>query len=591
MHAPTLAHGLTQLRITVFRGGDRVGTESFSERHLVLGRDPTMADLVISSSKVSREHALVEHDGQRIFVHDLNSTNGIYLNGLRIDRAEVHPGDDLAVGEHTLRLELQHGRSGRSLPPTLPGAAAPETAAAKPDEAPFFAPASEPPAAPAVLGALASTGRLTLRVDDVAALIDDWDERAAEQAAALAPVPWAELLLQEPSTVTAETSPRRLRLAVLTTQGDLLVEHRLLRPGQARRLGPGAMRQRFGRPARLDEGMRVRLGRNGLCQVILPGRSTWHLQRALGTWDETVGIREGWATRRRDGIHIRLQAPEILACSVGSRTYSLRFVPRPPRPPAAPLWRQGHRRRWGLWLLASLSLNLLALNLLGHALWRHRQTIPAVAVQWQMAPTAVPARAYGGRGRPPPELGARLPPAELAPPVGGAQGPPFLTYGALAAGPTYDPQQPAAGPEVTLKRAAAFLRGNGTSLTALLPPAPGGGPSWRLHLSAADLVLSRSDGPTETQLLPILERAAPALAQCYARYLPADAGLSGRIELHWQLDGRGRPVDVQPSGLGAPPDLVACMRQVLTPLRFPAPRGPGALGLNAVLGFRRIGFD
>src|SRR6478735_575603 len=102
------SHG--QLRVAIFRNGELVSKETFGARHVIVGRDPTLADLVIGSGQVSREHALLEHDGHRVYVHDLGSTNGIYVNGRRVERAELTPWDRLRLGEHLLRLELLTSR-------------------------------------------------------------------------------------------------------------------------------------------------------------------------------------------------------------------------------------------------------------------------------------------------------------------------------------------------------------------------------------------------------------------------------------------------------------------------------------------------
>jgi pSer/pThr/pTyr-binding forkhead associated (FHA) protein len=40
-------------------------------------------------------------------IEDLNSTNGIYLNGVRVTRAELHEGDELMVGKTSLRFQVR----------------------------------------------------------------------------------------------------------------------------------------------------------------------------------------------------------------------------------------------------------------------------------------------------------------------------------------------------------------------------------------------------------------------------------------------------------------------------------------------------
>ena len=69
----------------------------------ILGRSRA-CDLVLVDDSVSRRHAMVVRDGDRIVLRDLGSTNGTFLNGRRIARAEVHPGDRVRLGELDLVL-------------------------------------------------------------------------------------------------------------------------------------------------------------------------------------------------------------------------------------------------------------------------------------------------------------------------------------------------------------------------------------------------------------------------------------------------------------------------------------------------------
>ena len=68
----------------------------------------------VPSSKVSRRHASVQRVLGRYTLADLGSTNGTYLNGKRIEKAQqLNDGDKIKVGELVLkymesRLELQY---------------------------------------------------------------------------------------------------------------------------------------------------------------------------------------------------------------------------------------------------------------------------------------------------------------------------------------------------------------------------------------------------------------------------------------------------------------------------------------------------
>ena len=69
----------------------------------VLGRDPT-CDVVLNDTKCSRRHAYVEQIGRTLVVRDAGSANGIYVNGRRVDRAVLAPGDTVRLGDVKLRV-------------------------------------------------------------------------------------------------------------------------------------------------------------------------------------------------------------------------------------------------------------------------------------------------------------------------------------------------------------------------------------------------------------------------------------------------------------------------------------------------------
>ena len=69
-----------------------------------LGRDPA-ADIHLDSPIVSRLHARLSRRGDVVTIEDLDSANGTYLNGRRITRSEVAPGDLLVVGPFQLVID------------------------------------------------------------------------------------------------------------------------------------------------------------------------------------------------------------------------------------------------------------------------------------------------------------------------------------------------------------------------------------------------------------------------------------------------------------------------------------------------------
>jgi pSer/pThr/pTyr-binding forkhead associated (FHA) protein len=60
-------------------------------------------DIVITSKRVSREHACVRREGWRAILEDLGSTNGTFLNDERVlTPVELHDEDRITIGDVTL---------------------------------------------------------------------------------------------------------------------------------------------------------------------------------------------------------------------------------------------------------------------------------------------------------------------------------------------------------------------------------------------------------------------------------------------------------------------------------------------------------
>lgn len=70
---------------------------------LVVGRDPR-AHIVIDDPSVSRTHARLDVDGDGVWVEDLGSVNGTVVNGQRVTRCHLGPGDVLELGDQRLVL-------------------------------------------------------------------------------------------------------------------------------------------------------------------------------------------------------------------------------------------------------------------------------------------------------------------------------------------------------------------------------------------------------------------------------------------------------------------------------------------------------
>lgn len=81
---------------------DPLGNEHLLENQITrLGR-AMESDIVILSNRASREHAQVRREGRKVFLEDLGSTNGSFLNGERVmGSALLRDGDQVLVGDVT----------------------------------------------------------------------------------------------------------------------------------------------------------------------------------------------------------------------------------------------------------------------------------------------------------------------------------------------------------------------------------------------------------------------------------------------------------------------------------------------------------
>jgi Protein of unknown function (DUF3662)/FHA domain len=61
-------------------------------------------DLVLRDVRVSRQHAAIEPSGQGWIVRDLNSTNGTYLDGRRLNEMQVTGPVELSLGGYRIKL-------------------------------------------------------------------------------------------------------------------------------------------------------------------------------------------------------------------------------------------------------------------------------------------------------------------------------------------------------------------------------------------------------------------------------------------------------------------------------------------------------
>lgn len=70
---------------------------------LLIGRHPH-CDVVLKVQSVSRRHCVLVETDNDLFVRDLGSRHGIWVNGVRVEESRLAVGDEIAIGPVIVRV-------------------------------------------------------------------------------------------------------------------------------------------------------------------------------------------------------------------------------------------------------------------------------------------------------------------------------------------------------------------------------------------------------------------------------------------------------------------------------------------------------
>ncbi len=91
-----------RLSLACISGPDSGRIFEIEKARVVIGR--ANADIVVADIQCSRQHAAIEVMDEHVFVVDLNSTNGTYVNDQRVTRSELDNRSEFEIGMTTLML-------------------------------------------------------------------------------------------------------------------------------------------------------------------------------------------------------------------------------------------------------------------------------------------------------------------------------------------------------------------------------------------------------------------------------------------------------------------------------------------------------
>ncbi|MEM7437013.1 MAG: FHA domain-containing protein [Myxococcota bacterium] len=179
---------------------------SLSKPVMRIGRDERL-DIWINHKSISHEHAEVQVVDGVVTVFDLDSVNGMRVNGIDTTRAMLESGDVLQLGEVGFRLLTPQGTLSLQEVPPSPAVVPNPTPAAK---KPLFA--------LAVLGLLALFGGLTVMatIQDPADTTDDQPTALASSTGAIGSAP------TDPAAASAIAAPSEPTEMAMPDEADAL---------------------------------------------------------------------------------------------------------------------------------------------------------------------------------------------------------------------------------------------------------------------------------------------------------------------------------------------------------------------------------
>ncbi|MBI5239926.1 MAG: FHA domain-containing protein [Elusimicrobia bacterium] len=92
-------------RLALYIGEELAWGEPIGARGTTIGREDDNS-IRLEDTKVSRHHAVVRPRDGKWFIEDLDSTNGVYVNGAKVKQAELHKGDQVSIGGYDLVFEV-----------------------------------------------------------------------------------------------------------------------------------------------------------------------------------------------------------------------------------------------------------------------------------------------------------------------------------------------------------------------------------------------------------------------------------------------------------------------------------------------------
>ncbi|MGI5900897.1 MAG: FhaA domain-containing protein [Desulfitobacteriia bacterium] len=92
--------------LEIVRGQDLGKVFPIDKEEIIVGRS-SGCDISVQDVEVSRKHFALRKESNRWFIQDLGSTNGTFVNKLRVDRYLVKPGDRIMAGQTQFSFKVE----------------------------------------------------------------------------------------------------------------------------------------------------------------------------------------------------------------------------------------------------------------------------------------------------------------------------------------------------------------------------------------------------------------------------------------------------------------------------------------------------
>ncbi len=92
--------------LVVLEGASAGAEYEITENGVTIGRGPGV-DVALNDQAMSKTHAAFEPATNGVRVRDMGSTNGIAVNGSRVDAADLKHGDRIEIGSHVFQFVLE----------------------------------------------------------------------------------------------------------------------------------------------------------------------------------------------------------------------------------------------------------------------------------------------------------------------------------------------------------------------------------------------------------------------------------------------------------------------------------------------------